>query len=77
MDIMVRDVDRTAFRHLKALAALEGKSLGEVVSQALRSHVAQNPPFPKDGSLRDIQPMKFRRGNERLSEEIDAVVYGV
>ena len=76
MDVRFRDVDPDAFRQLKSRAALEGKPLGQVLSQALRSYVAQNPPYPKDRSLRDIRPMKFPKGNERLSEQIDGIVYG-
>lgn len=77
MDTMVRKLDDAAYRELKARAALEGKTIGELLSAAIWSYVSRPSPTRKRGSLLDMKPIRFRRGNERLSEEIDAVVYGI
>lgn len=77
MDTTVRNLDDNTYRELKARAALEGRTIGEVLSDAIRLYTQAAPPFPKRGSLANLVPEKFSKGNERLSEEIDQVVYGV
>jgi hypothetical protein len=56
---------------------LAGKTIGEMVNEAIRSYLARPDLLPKRGSLRDITPESYPEGNERLSEEIDVIVYGV
>lgn len=34
-------------------------------------------PGRKAGALADLRPLSYPPGNERLSEEIDSVAYGV
>lgn len=76
MDTTVRNLDEALYRKLKSRAALEGRNLGEVLNAAIRAYLGRPGP-DRRGSLRDLRPERFGRGNERLSEEIDAVVYGV
>ena len=75
MDATIRNLDADAYRLLKAKAAAEGKSVGEAVTEAIRVYVGQGPGRKKrsilDAKIRDYGP-----GTERLSEEIDEVVYG-
>jgi plasmid stability protein len=77
MDTTIRNIDEAAYRVLKARAALAGKTIGEMVNEAIRSYLARPDLLPKRGSLRDITPESYPEGNERLSEEIDVIVYGV
>lgn len=74
MDATIRNLDDDAYRALKAKAALEGKSVGEALNEAIRAYVGR--PRGKKHSLRDIKPVDFGPGTERLSEEIDDILYG-
>lgn len=75
MDKTIRNLDRNAYRALKARAAMAGKTMGEAVSEAIRVYLARPDILPKAASLRDLTPQPYPEGTERLSEEIDAVVY--
>lgn len=75
MDTTIRNLDKAAYRALKARAAAMGKTMGEAVNEAIRAYLAR-PDLPKRGSLSDLEPQKYPKGSERLSEEIDAIVYG-
>lgn len=75
MDTTIRNLDGALYRAVKARAALQGRTLGDVVNDALRSYLARELP-EKRGSLADLKPERYPRGNERLSRRIDAVVYG-
>lgn len=77
MDTTIRNLDPTAYRDLKVRAALEGRPVGDLVSEAIRAYVAVPPPSTARLSLRDWHPEPYPEGNERLSEDVDAVVYGV
>ncbi len=76
MDTTIRNLDARVYRELKARAALTGKTIGELINEAIRSYLTRPDFLPKHGSLQDLVPEKYPRGNERLSEEIDAIVYG-
>jgi len=78
MDTTIRNLDERAYRQLKARAALEGKSMGEAVSDAIRAYLAGTAPDTiKDRSLGDLRPEPYGEGSERLSLEVDAILYGV
>jgi hypothetical protein len=77
MDSTIRNLDPKAYRALKARAALLGMTVGEAVNAAIRAYLARPESRHRRGSLRDLLPEAYPRGNDRLSEEIDAVVYGV
>ena len=49
--------------------------VGAAVNEAMRAWVARPGGLPRNGSLRDLEPQQYPRGNERLSEEIDTLVY--
>lgn len=76
MDTTIRNLDEKAYRRLKARAALAGKTIGEAVNEAIRAYLARPGPEDRRGSLRDLRPRAYPAGTERLSEEIDAIVYG-
>jgi hypothetical protein len=76
MDTTIRNLDEAAYRAIKARAALAGVTIGEMVNEAIRAYVARPAAFPKNRSLSDLRPEPFPPGNEHLSDEIDAIVYG-
>lgn len=76
MDTTIRNLDEDAYRRLKARAALTGKTIGEMVNEAMRAYLARPGPEAKAGTLRRLRPWAYPEGTERLSEEIDAIVYG-
>jgi len=76
MDTTIRNLDPQIYRTLKARAALTGRNVGDLVNEALRGYLGRPGPTEKRGSLRQLEPVAFADGNERLSEEIDAIVYG-
>ena len=76
VDTTIRNLDERLYRSLKARAAVAGKTIGAAVNEALRAYLARPDLLPRQGSLRDIAPEAYPPGNERLSEEIDAIVYG-
>jgi hypothetical protein len=76
MDTTIRILDERAYRLLKARAALAGKTIGEVVNEAIRAYLARPGVDYRGGSLRQLRPQAYPEGTERLSQEIDAVAYG-
>jgi hypothetical protein len=75
MDTTIRNLDTATYRALKARAALTGKTIGELVNEAFQTYLARPDAHAKRGTLRDFQPETYPDGNERLSEEVDAIVY--
>ncbi len=77
MDTTIRNLDADAYRELKAHAARSGRTIGDVLSEAIRLYLSR-PARPRAGgtSLADLIPVDYPVGSERLSEEIDIVVYG-
>jgi hypothetical protein len=77
VDTTIRNLDPRAYRQLKARAAQEGRTIGEVVSEAIRAYVAR--PLEGEGrlSLGDWAPEPYPEGDERLSEQVDRIVYGL
>jgi plasmid stability protein len=76
MDTTVRNLDEEAYRSLRARAVMEGRTVGELINEAIRAYLARTGQPKRTASLRDLHPEPFPEGNERLSSEIDAIVYG-
>jgi len=76
MDTTIRNLDEVVYRKLKARAALEGRTIGELVNEAIRAYLATRSPLGKHASLRELKPESYPEGNESLSLEIDSIVYG-
>jgi hypothetical protein len=76
MDTTIRNLDEAAYRELKARAALEKKTIGEAVNEAIRAYLATPNPHGRKRSIREWIPEPYPPGNERLSEEVDEIVYG-
>lgn len=76
MDTTIRNLDDKVYRTLKARAALTGKTIGEAVNEAIRAYLARPDLLPRHGRLLDLTPEAYPDGSDRLSGEIDSVVYG-
>lgn len=76
MDTTVRNLDERAYRALRARAVLEGRTVGELISEAIRSYLEGSAVRRKKTSLRALRPEPYPKGNDRLSSAIDAIVYG-
>jgi plasmid stability protein len=77
MDTTIRNLDERAYRDLKAYAAREGKTVGQAVNEAIRAYLAGPGARRGTRSLEELRPEPYPDGNERLSEEVDAIVYGI
>lgn len=75
MDITIRNLDQQVYREVKARAALEGKTVGEVLNEAVRVWLGAGP-IMRTGSLRDLRPQSWGPQSERMSEQVDRIVYG-
>lgn len=77
MDTTIRNLDEQTYRTLRSRAVLEGRTIGDLLNEAIRAYLARTEFKRRGGSsLRVLQPEPFPEGNERLSEEIDRIVYG-
>lgn len=75
VDTTIRNLDERVYRRLRARALAAGLTVGEVLNEAMRAYLAR-PELIKTSSLRDLEPEPYPEGSERLSETIDAIVYG-
>jgi plasmid stability protein len=76
MDTTVRNLEEQAYKALRARAVLEGRTVGALISEAIRSYLERSTIKRGTASLRDLQPELYPEGNEKLTSEIDAIVYG-
>lgn len=76
VDTTIRNLDEHAYRALKAHAAATGATVGDVVNAAIRAYLDRAGRPTSRVSLRDLGAEEYAEGSERLSEEIDLVVYG-
>lgn len=76
MDTTVRNLDEQAYRAIRARAVLEGRTVGDLITEAIRLYLARTSSLPHKSSLRALKPEPYPEGNERLSAEIDGLVYG-
>ena len=72
----VRNLDEKAYRALRARAVLEGRTVGELISEAIRGYLGRRAVKRGTASLRALRPEAYPEGNEQLSSEIDTIVYG-
>ena len=74
MDALIQDLDADAYEALGARAVLEGRTVSDLLNDAIRAYVAR--PLPGTRSLCALMPERFAPGNENLSSEIDEILYG-
>lgn len=72
----IPNLDDQAFQELVRRAASEGREAGELLNEAMRAYLALPYNHTRESTLRDLKPEPYPEGNERLSDEIDAIVYG-
>jgi len=76
MDTAIPNLDPQAYRALRARAVVEGRPVGELISDTIRAYLARGIAKRGGGTLRALRPEPYPEGNERLSLEIDAIIYG-
>ena len=77
VSVSIRDVDPKVFREFKAKTVTQGTKTGTAVTQALKEWTQKNEKkgSPKK-SFFSVKPWDWGKGNENLSNEIDAYLYG-
>ncbi len=73
----ILNLDDQAYQELVQRAALEGRDVGQLLNEAMKTYLALPRNLPRESTLRNLKPEPFPEGNERLSEEIDLIVYGI
>jgi plasmid stability protein len=76
MDTTIRNLDEQVYREFRARAVRQGQNVGELLNDAMRTYLARAAVSPGRSSLRALKPEPFPEGNELLSQEVDAIVYG-
>ena len=76
MDTTIRNLDEHLYRALRARAVLQGRNVGELLNEAIRAYLARVVVSPGRSTLRALKPESFSEGNEFLSQQVDAIVYG-
>jgi hypothetical protein len=76
MDTTVRNLDEQIYRAIRARAVIEGRTVGDLLNEAMRAYLVRIAANHRRSTLRVLEPEPFPEGNERLSEEIDSIVYG-
>lgn len=76
MDTTIRNLDGRLYRALRARAAHEGRTVGGLINDAMRAYLAPTRKTGATPRLFDLPSEIYPDGNERLSEEIDAILYG-
>lgn len=59
MDTTVRNLDEQAYRALRARAVMEGRTVGELISEAIRSYLGRGPVKRGTASLRALCPEPY------------------
>lgn len=71
MDPTIRNLYERAYRALRARAVLEGRTVGELNNEAIEAYLLRVA-----GSFCELKPEPLAEGNDRLSSEVDLIVYG-
>lgn len=77
VDATIRNLDADAYRALKAWAASHDLTVGEALNRMIRSYVRGPNSWPKTRSIADFPSEPWGPGSENVSQEIDAIVYGI
>lgn len=73
----IRNLDEDAYRRLKAHAARTRRTIGAELTEAIEEYLAHRGAQRKRRSILQFKPRDLGPGTERLSEEIDRIVYGI
>lgn len=75
MDTTIRNIAEDAYQLLRTWAAHRGIGIGEALSQIILDHVQIPSIRQRRVSFWDVKPWDWGPGNERVSEEVDQIVY--
>jgi hypothetical protein len=75
MNVTIRNLDASVFRKFKARAVEEGMKLGEAVAQAMDMWTKRRTGKQR-ARLVEIEPFDWGEGTEKVSVEIDQILYG-
>lgn len=76
MDVTIRNINEQKYKMLKARAALSGKNIGELISEAISLLLSMPDIQPKNNSFQDLISFDFGKQNKQLSSEVDKIIYG-
>jgi len=62
MDTTIRNLDEQAYKALRARAVLEGRTIGEVINEAIRGYLAR--PTPASAVFEKRNPLIFLPGTK-------------
>lgn len=75
MEVLIRNLDDSTFRAIRARAALEGRSVGELATEALRAYLARTAATENMSRLLDEPEEGACAKPERTGPPVDEVVY--
>lgn len=80
MDVLIPDLDDSTFRAIRARAALEGRSIGELITEALRAYLArtaalENGAANGTGDSPNLLDEPSTKDEERTGNPVDEIVY--
>ncbi len=73
VQITVREVNPQIFREFKADAIKNGLTLGSALTLAMQNFHSE---LQKKHRFTSLKPIPWGKGMERVSEEVDAILYG-
>lgn len=75
--ITVRDVDEEVLRKFKAVITIDKMKMGQALTKAMKELIMQKERSEKIDSspLFRIKPFDWGKGTEKISKEIDEIVY--
>lgn len=71
----IREIDLDTFRKFKALAVERKLKLGDAITEAMNTMLSKREEKRNLKKVFKIKPFDFGKGSERLSEEIDSIIY--
>jgi len=74
MNVIIRDLDEAVYKKFKAKAMEEDMKLGEALTEAMNMWINQRI-IKRRTSLRDIKPFNWGVGTEKVSVDIDKMLY--
>jgi len=75
LNVTVRGLDQAVYRRFKAKAVEEGLKLGEALTQAMKIWMEHRSEKGR-AKLVDVKPLNWGEGTEKISIEIDRILYG-
>ena len=74
MQLSIKNVEQEIFREFKAESVRDGLEVGESLNMAMKLWIDAHQRKPRMSFL-NLKPKDWGKGAERLSEEIDKVLY--